>query len=84
MQLVPQLYGIAMAQCTYGGPRGVWLECTGCNRRSDKIKGASVDISDNDAADIFRKGGWTGRTNRMLKAKCPACSIPPADRGGEA
>lgn len=75
MQLVTQTYGIAMAQCTYGGPRGVWLECTSPDcLSSDKIKGASVDISDADAAKIFRKGGWTGRGNRMLRAKCPKCS----------
>jgi hypothetical protein len=76
MQLVRQSYGIAMAQCTYGGPRGVWLECTtsGC-LASDKIAGASVDISDADAAKIFRKNGWTGKGNRMLQAKCPNCSL---------
>lgn len=75
MHLVPQFYGLAMAQCVYGGPRGVWLECTSPDcRSSDKIKGASVDISDADAAKIFRKGGWTGKGNRMLQAKCPKCS----------
>lgn len=73
MQLVPQSYGIAMAQCTYGGPRGVWLECKTCSR-SDRIKGASVDISDADAAKVFRAGGWKGRGNQMLKARCPGCS----------
>lgn len=73
MRLVPQSYGIAMAQCTYGGPSGVWLECRTC-KRSDKIKGASVDISDQAAAKIFRGGGWTGRSNRMLRARCPDCS----------
>ena len=73
MQLVPQSYGIAMAQCTYGGPRGVWLECTSCNR-SDRIKGASVDISDADAAKVFRDGGWTGTGAKMMRAKCPDCS----------
>lgn len=75
MQLVPQSYGIAMSQCTYGGPRGVWLECRSCDR-SDRIKGVSAEISDADAAKIFRKGGWTGRTSRMLGAKCPTCSLP--------
>jgi hypothetical protein len=72
MQLVPQSYGIAMAQCTYGGPRGVWLECTTCDR-SDRIKGVSTSISDADAAKIFRAGGWTGRGSKMLKARCPTC-----------
>lgn len=75
LQLVRQSYGIAMAQCTYGGPRGVWLECTapGC-LASDKIKGAKTTISDFDAAKVFRAGGWTGRGNRMLRARCPNCS----------
>jgi hypothetical protein len=73
MQLVSQTYGIAMAQCTYGGPRGVWLECTACDR-SDKIKGASTSISDAAAAAVFRRGGWTGKGVRMLGAKCPKCS----------
>jgi hypothetical protein len=76
MELVKQSYGIATAQCVYGGPRGVWLECTarGCTE-SDRIKGASVDISDADAATAFREGGWTGRGVRMLRARCPKCSI---------
>jgi hypothetical protein len=73
MQLVPQSYGIAMAQVTYGGPRGVWLECTTC-QRSERIKGASTSISDADAAKVFRAGGWTGRGKRMLKARCQKCS----------
>ena len=80
VQLIPQSYGIAMAQCTYGGPRGVWLECTVCPR-SDRIKGVGTDILDKDAADIFRKGGWTGRTSRMLRAKCPSCSVSRPHRG---
>lgn len=75
MHLIPQTYGIAMSQCTYGGPRGVWLECTSPDcLASDKIKGASIDITDADAAKVFRKGGWTGKGNRMLGAKCPKCS----------
>lgn len=82
MRLVAQSYGIAMAQCAYGGPRGVWLECTGCNR-SDRIAGASTDISDRKAAAVFRKGGWTGSANRMLRAKCPECSLALADREGK-
>lgn len=76
MQLVPQNYGIAMAQCIYGGPRGVWLECTSPDcLASDKIKGCgTLDLSDTEAAAIFRKNGWTGKGNRMLRAKCPKCS----------
>jgi hypothetical protein len=73
MELVPQIYGIAMAQCTFGGPRGVWLECTACDR-SDAIKGADVSISDADAAKVFRAGGWTGIGDRMRRARCPKCS----------
>jgi hypothetical protein len=80
MQLVPQSYGIAMAQCIYGGPRGIWLECTACPR-SERIKGATVDISDADAAKVFRKGGWTGRTSRMLRARCPQCTASHPNRG---
>jgi hypothetical protein len=74
--LIPQTYGIAMAQCVYGGPRGVWLECTSPNcLASDKIRGrGAFDLTDAQAAKIFRKGGWTGDGPRMLKAKCPACS----------
>ena len=79
--LVPQIYGIAMAQCTYGGPRGVWLECRTCDR-SDKIKGVKSDISERNAAAIFRKGGWTGKTDRMLSAKCPKCSSPESSSHG--
>lgn len=75
LHLTPQSYGIAMAQCTFGGPRGVWLECTapGCDK-SDRLKGAKTTISDADAARVFRAGGWTGRGTRMLGAQCPACS----------
>lgn len=77
LQLVPQSFGIAMAQCTYGGPRGVWLECRSCGG-GDKIKGASINISDADAAAIFRAGGWTGSGVRMLAAKCPQCNSASA------
>lgn len=61
-----------MAQCTYGGPRGIWLECRTCTR-SDKVKSADINMSDAKAAKIFRAEGWTGNTNRMLGAKCPDC-----------
>lgn len=72
-KLVPQSYGIAMAQVTFGGPKGVWLECTSCNR-SDRISGARATMSDASAAKIFRKGGWTGQGDRMTRAKCPTCA----------
>lgn len=73
MRLVPQFYGLQMAQCTFGSPRGVWLECTMCDR-SDRIEGADLNVSDKKAASVFRKGGWTGKGNRMLRAQCPGCS----------
>lgn len=76
-QLAPQSYGLAMSQCTFGGPMpGIWLECTGC-QRSERIVGSRSDpdaISDQQAAAVFRRHGWTGEGSRMLKAKCPDCS----------
>lgn len=77
IELVPQSYGIAMAQCVFGGPRGIWLECTGCDV-SHRLKGASIDIPDYKAAEIFREHGWTGRGNKMFEAKCPKCNGSPA------
>jgi hypothetical protein len=87
-KLRPQIYGIAMAQCTFGGPRGIWLECTTCNA-SDVIEGSSgygwETVGSVDIAKVFRRHGWTGRTDRMLKAKCPKCSaIPRHERETEA
>ncbi len=75
LRLVPQSYGIAMAQGIYGGPRGVWLECTveGCDN-SDRIAGPRKSFADAEAAAIFRAGGWHGEGDRMLKAQCPRCS----------
>jgi hypothetical protein len=77
-KLEPQSYGIAMAQCTFGGPTGIWLECRTC-RRSDKIKGtgskALADrLTDEHVSKIFRRHGWQGDTDRMLNAKCPDCA----------
>jgi hypothetical protein len=78
--LTRQSYGIAMAQCTYGGPRGIWLECSvkGCNQ-SERIVGSTGEdwagVTDAEAAMIFRRHGWTGDGDRMLKAKCPSCSL---------
>lgn len=83
-QLVRQTYGVAMAQVNFGGPTGVWLECTACNN-SDRITNVSVAIPDADAASIFRSGGWTGEGDRMLRAKCPSCSaVPVKDQTGGA
>lgn len=72
-----QSYGIAMAQCVFGGPTpGIWLECTGCNdsQRIDGSRDHIDEISDSQAAAIFRRHGWTGQGDRMLRAKCPNCS----------
>lgn len=78
--LKPQLYGIAMAQCAFGGPRGVWLECTVCPA-SDRIHGKrAFDLSDAEASAEFRKAGWTGQGTRMLKARCPKCSADKEPR----
>lgn len=75
--LAPQTYGIACAQVRFGGPTGTWLECTGCDR-NDRIVGSNSEewakVSDADAGEVFRRHGWTGEGERMLKAKCPSCS----------
>jgi hypothetical protein len=70
--LAPQSYGIAGAQTTYGGPRGVWLECRSCDR-SDRIVGADTDMPMAEAARIFRAHGWTGEGENMTSAACPGC-----------
>lgn len=78
-RLTRQSYGIACAQTTFGGPRGIWLECKGCSR-SDVIVGSRfagdryADISDAEAAEIFRFHGWTGDGERMTNQRCPKCS----------
>lgn len=75
--LAPQTYGIACAQVRFGGPTGIWLECTGCDR-SDRIVGSNGEewakASDADAAGVFLHHGWTGEGPKLLKAKCPTCS----------
>ena len=77
-ELAPQSFGIAMAQCTYGGPRGIWLECA-CGR-SDVIRGSRfagdplADLTDAEAAAVFRRHGWMGEGDRMLRQRCPKCS----------
>lgn len=76
-ELRRQSYGVATAQGGYGGPRGVWLECTGCNE-SQVIKGSNSDewarIPNAQCAKVFRRHGWTGEGDDMKKAKCPKCS----------
>lgn len=72
--LEPQIYGLGMAQCAFGGPSGIWLECRVCPR-SARIVGAKVnDLTDVEARAVFVAGGWTGRGPNLLKAKCPECS----------
>lgn len=76
-RLEKQSYGLAMSQCTFGGPQGVWLECTTCDE-SQRIVGSNdeawLSVPDSEVAKVFRRHGWTGRGDGMLKAKCPACS----------
>lgn len=73
--LVPQSYGINMAQCTFGRPTGIWLECTECPT-SHKIKGSLdwEDVPTSVAAKIFLKHGWSGKGENLTQAKCPVCS----------
>lgn len=86
-KLTRQTYGIAMAQNRFGGPTGIWLECTGCDE-SQRIVGSNSDawaaISDADAAGVFRRHGWTGEGVKLLKAKCPACNCTTAPSKGDA
>lgn len=59
-KLTRQLYGIAMAQVTFGGPRGIWLECTRCDE-SQTIVGSRdetwLTLPDADVAKVFRRHG---------------------------
>lgn len=77
MRLATQLYGIAMAQTVFGGPKGVWLECRDCPQ-SHRIAGATAeqieDATDAEIAAVFRHHGWTGVGDRMTQARCPQCS----------
>jgi len=86
--LRPQSYGIACAQVSFGGPRGIWLECKGCNR-ADTIGGSRfidedpyANIGNADAAYIFRRHGWTGDGENMTNAHCAGCS-QHTQRNGE-
>lgn len=76
-QLVTQRYGIRTAQSVYGGPRGIWLECTECPT-SKVIVGSNSDewaaVSTPDCAKVFLRHGWTGQGDSLKKARCPACS----------
>lgn len=78
-KLTRQSYGIAMAQGAFGGPVGIWLECTRCDE-SQTIVGSRDEawyrVPDSDVAKVFRRHGWTGIGDKMLRAKCPTCSRP--------
>jgi hypothetical protein len=75
--LTRQSYGIAMCQTRYGGPRGIWLECTSCNE-SQVIVGSNSDlwaqVPTEEAAHVFVRHGWTGEGLTLKRAKCPKCS----------
>jgi hypothetical protein len=75
--LARQSYGIATAGNAFGGPRGIWLECSRCPV-SHVIVGSAVqpwpDISTADAATVFTRHGWTGEGEALTKARCPRCS----------
>lgn len=73
MKLQRQSYGIAMAQVTFGGPQGVWLECSapGCLESQRCVGGEQH--SNADVAVFYRSKGWTGFGPNMKRARCPAC-----------
>lgn len=79
-KLTRQSYGIACAQTKFGGPRGIWLECRSCPESQVIVGSRAADdpfgsITDAEAATIFRRHGWTGEGDKMLKQQCPACSL---------
>lgn len=75
--LTRQSYGIAMAQGRFGGPRGIWLECTRCDESQVIIGSASTKweaVASSDAAQVFVRHGWTGEGPLLRHARCPKCS----------
>lgn len=68
-----QTYGIATAGAVYGGPRGVWLECSTCSESQRLVGPKPFDLSDLEVARVFRHHGWRGYGSRMLRARCPQC-----------
>lgn len=76
-QLTKQCYGIATAGTKFGRASGIWLECKGCPE-SQVIIGSNsaawMQVSDAEVAKVFRRHGWTGEGNKMVKALCPTCS----------
>lgn len=83
--LAAQSYGIACAQATFGGPRGIWLECKTCSTSQVIVGSKSIDdplanITDAEAASIFRRHGWTGNGDKMTDQRCPNCT-PDKEKG---
>lgn len=75
--LTRQSYGTASAQSRFGGPRGIWLECTSCNESQVIVGSAAREweaVPDEAAASVFTRHGWTGDGPTLKRAKCPACS----------
>lgn len=76
-QLTRQSFGIAMAQVSYGGPRGIWLNCKTCPQ-SQVIVGSNSEaweaISSEDAAQVFIRHGWKGEGPLLMRARCPKCA----------
>jgi hypothetical protein len=74
-----QTYGLNMAQSRFGGPRGIWLECSTCNASHVIVGSKSGDslwaqVPDDRLAEVFINHGWTGEGNNLIDAKCPKCS----------
>lgn len=80
--LARQSYGIATSGNTFGGPRGIWLECSNCPQ-SQVIVGSGGEewrsISDAEAAKVFLRHGWTGEGPTLKRAKCPKCAMASGD-----
>lgn len=79
IKLHRQSYGIACAQARFGGPRGIWLECTKCPEsqvieKSRFRDDPNANLTDAEVAKVFRLHGWKGRGDRMMRARCPQCA----------
>ena len=75
--LARQSYGIATAGAAFGGPRGIWLECTTCPESAVIVGSASEDwaaVPTEEAAEVFTRHGWTGEGPLLKRARCPKCS----------
>lgn len=72
--VVPQSYGMQCAQVTFGGPRGVWLDCSGPCRGGGRVVGPDPhSLTDAEAVAVLRAAGWTGEGDKMKGALCPGC-----------